>query len=137
MLGPELSYFGPGQDPELVQLAKAEVDKWIAENGVKEYEYHDGDKRDDQVVIKNVSRSQTGVKTAPKLPSSIRLESFFFLKSIRVRRRLSGLNHFTPWLLQMEDDGTDDSVNVEICSDEDTMDCCTTGRLSSMMTNDW
>ena len=73
MLGPELSYFGPGQDPELVQLAKAEVDKWIAENGVKEYEYHDGDKRD-----KNVSRSQTGVKTAPKLPSSVRLESLYF-----------------------------------------------------------
>ena len=89
--GPELSYFLPGQDPELVQLAKAEVDKWIAENGVKEYEYHDGDKRD-----KNVSRSQTGVKTAPKLPSSVRIESFFFLKSIRLRRRLSGLNHFTP-----------------------------------------
>ena len=78
MLGPELSYFLPGQDPELVQLAKAEVDKWIAENGVKEYEYHDGDKRDDQVVIKNVTRSQTGVKTAPKLPSSVRLESLYF-----------------------------------------------------------
>ena len=71
--GLELSYFLPGQDPELVQLAKAEVDKWIAENGVKEYEYHDGDKRD-----KNVSRSQTGVKTAPKLPSSVRLESLHF-----------------------------------------------------------
>ena len=78
MLGPELSYFLPGQDPELVQLAKAEVDKWIAENGVKEYEYHDGDKRDDQVVIQNVTRSQTGVKTAPKLPTSVRLESFYF-----------------------------------------------------------
>ena len=71
------SYFGPGQDPELVQLAKAEVDKWIAENGVKEYEYHDGDKIDDQVVIKNVSRSQTGVKTAPKLPRSVQQSKYF------------------------------------------------------------
>ena len=28
------SYFGPGQDPELVQLAKAEVDKWIVYGGM-------------------------------------------------------------------------------------------------------
>ena len=77
MPGLEFSYFGPGQDPELVQLAKAEVDKWIAENGVKEYEYHDGDKGDDQVVIKNVSRLQTGVKTAPKLPHSVQQSKYF------------------------------------------------------------
>ena len=110
------SYFGPGQDPELVQLAKAEVDKWIAENGVKEYEYHDGDKIDDQVVIKNVSRSQTGVKTAPKLPCSVRLESLhIFLKSTRLRRRFSGL--FKPFYpLAVADGGRRDGRQRE-CGD--------------------
>ena len=42
-------------------------------------------------------------------------------------------------IVQIDADGTDDHVYLDICSDSDNegMSCCTTGTLESMLANDW
>jgi len=39
--------------------------------------------------------------------------------------------------VQVGDEGTDDNVSVEICSDVDVTNCCKTGPLHSVFTDDW
>jgi len=40
-------------------------------------------------------------------------------------------------VVQMGDDGTNDDISLEICNAKSALTCCDTGKLSSLLSNDW
>merc|ERR1719309_1590873 len=40
-------------------------------------------------------------------------------------------------VVQMGDDGTNDDVSLEICNAKSALNCCDTGKLSSLLSDDW
>jgi len=40
-------------------------------------------------------------------------------------------------IVQMGDDGTNDDVSLEVCNAKSALNCCDTGKLSSLLSDDW